>query len=124
MDEDDLEFFRPIGAYQGFPTETPDEYVDRIWAGLPQFPEVVLKEWFYRHHNCLDDYAWIGFERFAFGDKPETWPLERVPDREAFSDPSFCDDFSKMMLDGALCGSTWLPDYMRRHGTWPHPIIL
>ena len=53
----------------------------------------------------------------------ESWPDERVPGKEAFLDPTFCDNFSDT-LNRAQNRDDWLARYMVTHGTWKTPIVL
>ncbi len=117
-----LKQFDPLRDTNGKVCEAADAYAARMQAGiLSHWPAEVLKEWLHRHAHCIDLYAPLRFERMRF--RPENWPDERIPGREAFLDPTFCDNFSDF-LDQAQNDNNWLAVYMATHGTWNTPIVL
>ena len=114
--------FDPLRDKYGKVCEPADAYAARMQAGiLGHWPTEVLIEWFHRHAGNLEPYAPLRFERMRF--RRETWPNERVPGREAFLDPTFCDNFSDT-LNRAQNRDDWLAVYMATHGTWNTPIVL
>lgn len=115
--------FDPVRDDSGWVSESPSDYVARMKSGpLPHWPDEVLVEWLHRHNRHADRYAFLGFERLSF--QREIWPLERVPGREAFYDPRFCDDFMDVDRRARLSMPDWLARYMLERGTWNTPIIL
>jgi len=93
------------------------DYETRVSKLLPTWPSEVLREWLY-HEEGEPTYAFLGFDRMAFS--RHAWPLSRIPGREVFADPVFCDRFSASFADR----DDWLAEYMREHGTWNTPPIL
>lgn len=117
-----LERFDPVRDDNDWVSEESDVYARRMQSSfLPEWPAEVLKEWLYRHQRCISKYAFLGYERFRF--KLETWPLSKIPDRRAFDDESFCDNFVDIECR-AEEPADWLAQYMLRHGTWNTPIIV
>ena len=107
----------------GFPKEEAADYVTRMQSGpLPNWPDEPLREWLYRHPGCMEDYAFLGFERFQF--TKEIWNLSQIPGREAFRDERFCDSFSDIEERAAQEPADWLARHMLIEGTWNTPIIL
>ena len=124
MDELDryLAKFAPIRDSSEWVTEDPMDYAKRMRCKyLPNWPVEVLIEWFHRHAGHIYDYAFLKFESFIFS--KQEWPLDKIPSREAFADPKFCDDFSNVERR-AENRNDWLARYMLEHGTWNTPIIL
>lgn len=125
----DLEEIYPVTLkYQPFRdedwrvVEEELDYVHRMQKGvLLNWPEELLKEWLYRHADCMEDYAFLNLERLKF--TLETWPIERIPGREAFKDESFCDRFQNIE-ERAEDMDDWLAHYMLQEGTWNTPIVL
>lgn len=114
--------YQPYRDAHGRVSEDPQVYALRMQISLlPNWPAEVLIEWLHRHADFIDTYAFLRFETFSFS--RETWPLERIPDREAFADPGFCDSFSNIE-ERARYRYDWLAQYMMREGTWNTPIIL
>ena len=114
--------YEPNRDDRGWVSEDPREYALRIRSAmLPNWPDEVLIEWLHRHAGHIDYYAFLGFETFSF--EKETWPLERIPGREAFDDESFCDGFVDIERR-ATNPHDWLAIYMLEKGTWNTPIVL
>ena len=56
-----------LPTYDGKRIETESDYLKRISSTiLPNWPEEVLKEWLYRHAPHIDEYSFLGFEKFNF----------------------------------------------------------
>lgn len=103
-------------------TEPPEDFAARMQdTVLPNWPSEILIEWFHRHAGHISQYAHLGFERFKFN--REVWPLCKIPGRESFRDPRFCDDFNNIQTR-ASNPNDWLAKYMQSHGTWNTPIVL
>ena len=51
--------------------ETAEHYCRRMRSILPNFPDEILSQWFYRHWSGTDDYAWLGYDRLRF--KNQQW---------------------------------------------------
>ena len=114
--------YQPFRDEDGRVVEEESHYVHRMLDGvLSNWPENLLKEWLYRHPDCMEDYAFLNLERLKF--TLETWPLERVPGSEAFKDDSFCDNFDNIE-ERAEDKYDWLARYMLKEGTWNTPIVL
>jgi hypothetical protein len=104
-------------------TEPALEYVSRMQESLlPHWPAEVLREWLHRHADFIEDYAFLGCEKFRF--TKVTWELQRIPGREAFRDESFCDNFQNLEARATDNVHDWLAHYMLREGTWNTPIVL
>jgi hypothetical protein len=114
--------FQPVRDRNNRVTETETRYVERMRSTvLPDWPADVLKEWLYRHADCISKYAFLDFQTFAFS--RETWPLDVIPDKHAFDEEHFCDFFSNVE-ERAKWPYDWLAIYMCREGTWNTPIIM
>jgi len=104
-------------------SEDVDAYVWRMKRGpLSNWPEELLREWLHRHADNMEDYAFLDFTKLRF--TLETWPLERLPSREAFRDERFCDSFQNVEERAADNPNDWLAHYMLKEGTWNTPIVL
>ena len=102
--------------------EGSQEYVQRMRRTiLPHWPEELLAEWFYRHADNIDKYAFLHYESLRF--KNELWPNDRIPGKEAFDDEQFCNNFMNVS-ERAKNPHDWLAVYMLREGTWNTPIVL
>ena len=65
----------------------------------------------------------MGFENFSF--KKELWALAKIPGRESFWDPKFCDNFRDIEYRIYKCPhKDWIAEYMYKNGTWNTPIVL
>lgn len=114
--------FDPHRNVSDWVVEDPNLYAERMQASfLPNWPKEVLIDWLYQHARCLDRYAHLKFERFKF--ERQRWTLSRIPGREAFDDPGFCDAFENIE-ERAKSSFDWLAKYMIANGTWNAPIIL
>lgn len=121
-EEDYLEQFDPRRDQGDWVVEDPQEYAARMHETLlPAWPTEVLVEWFHRHARHIYDYAFLKFERFSF--EKQRLPTEKIPGREAFADPGFCDSFQDVARR-AQEPFDWLAKYMVENGTWNTPIIL
>lgn len=118
----DVTQYAPLKNGDSRVAEDARTYVARMHATrLPHFPEELLVEWLYRHHNSLHTYAFL-FESLRF--KHQTWRLEDIPGCEAFEDRKFCVNFSRSFNARARDPLDWLAQYMNRHGTWNTPVVL
>lgn len=102
--------------------EEEEDYIERMRSFAPSIPEEVAREWFFRHFECLDHYSFLDFSTLRF--ELQTWSVEQIPGREAFSDPKFCENFSDDFKERVKDPHNWLAHYMEQHGTWNTPIIL
>lgn len=114
--------YQPLRDEDWRVVEEPSDYIHRMRQTLPNWPEELLEEWLYRHACCMEDYAFLNFEKFEF--TLETWSLARIPGREAFKDESFCDSFQNIEERAQKNRHDWLAHYMLREGTWNTPIAL
>jgi len=102
--------------------ESLEDYLIRLRSGvLPNFPEEVLTEWFYRHHDCLHTYSSLDYQTLRF--EKQQWQVEHIPGKEVFREGSYGADFA-YDFDLNLSQGNWLARYMNEHGTWNTPIIL
>jgi hypothetical protein len=88
---------------------------------LPNFPEEVLIEWFYRHPNIIEDYCFLGFEKLQFA--LQVWKLDDLPGREA----ALSGNISERPVSefkSRLKQKSWVHVDMRENGTWNTPILL
>jgi hypothetical protein len=103
--------------------EDGSAFAARMRSGpLPRWPEEVLVEWLHRHADFMENYAFLGFERFQF--ERVTWPSNRIPGAAAFRDEKFCNNFQNVEERAAYSKHDWLAHYMLREGTWNTPIVL
>lgn len=102
--------------------ESPEEYARRLrTTALPNFPEEVLIEWFYRAWRVvIEEYAFLDFESLHF--EKQVWNLEDLPGIEACRYESVCVHLASR-FHGRLENNNWLARYMKEHGTWNTPII-
>jgi hypothetical protein len=122
MTEEEASQYTPEKNGDGRVIEDVKIYVARMHATLlPHFPEELLVEWLYRHHNCLYNYAFL-FESLRF--ERQSWKLEEIPGCEAFSDQKFCETFSRSFDVRARDPFDWLARYMNQKGTWNTPVVL
>lgn len=114
--------YEPQKNADGRSIEEVKTFVARMHATLlPHFPEELLVEWLYRHHNALDTYASL-FESLRF--ERQTWKLEDIPGCEAFNDQKFCQTLSRSFDNRARDPLDWLAQYMNQHGTWNTPVVM
>jgi len=114
--------FQPLRDQDGEPCEDVDSYTHRMRNSvLKEWPEEVLREWLFRHADCMEDYAFLNFSRFHF--RLETWTIDQLPGREAFASPQLCDEFQNVEKRAAS-RYDWLARFMMEHGTWNTPPIL
>ena len=114
--------FDPYRDSADWVSESPEDYAARMQATLlPNWPTEVLVEWLHRHAGNLYAYAFLGFENLRF--ERQTWPLARIPGRDAFADPGYCDAFQNLETRAAN-PHDWLANHMLSRGTWNTPIIL
>ena len=120
--EEYLRLFDPRRDSNDRVSENASDYAARMQTEvLPRWPTEVLIEWLYRHARCISVYAYLGFENLSFS--LETWTLDAIPGKEAFTDPSFFDSFRDVKLRASF-PHDWLAIYMLGEGTWNTPIIL
>lgn len=87
---DELDSFSPLCDDRGEYLESESDFVRRVATNLPNWPRELVIEWLYRHVGSLEKYAFL-FRRLSF--VLEKWPLNSIPDREAFDNPAMCDSF-------------------------------
>jgi hypothetical protein len=115
--------FDPYRNESGDVTEDANEYSKRMLKLLPNWPTEVLIEWLHRHNKECYRYEQLGFENFIF--KKELWHLEAIPNREAFWNPKFCDNFKDVERRATKSAFVdWLAQYMLENGTWNTPPIF
>lgn len=114
--------FQPIVDERGRRIETSSDYLTRMKGLLPAWPGEVLAEWLYRHSGSPDDYLYAPLDFTSFQFQLETWPLGRIPGREAFRDAGFLDAFQNLEVRAE--GQDWLALEMMARGTWHTPPIL
>jgi hypothetical protein len=114
--------FDPYRGDGGWVTEDPSAYATRMQNSLlPHWPTEVLIEWLHRHAGHIRDHAFLRFETFKF--EKETWPIEMVPGRESFADPTFFDNFENVE-ERAKYSNDWLASFMLQNGTWNTPVVF
>lgn len=122
LTEDEGSQYEPQKNADGRVIEAVENYVSRMHAThLPHFPEELLVEWLYRHHNSLYTYAFL-FESLRF--ERQTWKLKDIPGCEAFNDQRFCATFSRTFDYRVRDRFDWLARYMNQKGTWNTPVVL
>jgi hypothetical protein len=115
--------FDPFRDKHGFVIEPPESYAERIAKMLPSWPQEVIIEWLHRHNSACSRYESLGFENFSFS--KVLWPLNSIPDRSAFWDPKFCDNFKDIERRATQAAfPDWLAQYMLKNGTWNTPPIF
>lgn len=117
-----MKIYEPYVDDDGRKIESAADYARRMQTSvLPNWAEEVLIEWLYRHAGHVEKYAFLDFRSFTFS--RQIWSLSKIPGREAFDDPRFCDSFSNVE-ERAAGRHDWLARLMLERGTWNSPIIM
>lgn len=100
--------------------ESFEEYFKRIHNILPNWPKEVVKEWLYRHHNQIEDYFFLEFDKFEFS--LEEWNNKEIMERiDSHKMDYVIDPLGLQILDKPL---SYLQIYIHENGTWPSPIVI
>ena len=95
----------------------------RLKQALPNFPDCVLEQWIYRHFPAIEDYWWLGFEKFDF--KQESWSntkiMNLIGSRMLVNQDYWGDE---LVLKKTFRDKTWLGNYFHEYKTTPKPIII
>lgn len=100
--------------------ENFENYFKRINGILPNWPEEVVKEWLHRHNNQIDDYIFLGFDKFKF--YLEKWSTKEIVEKiDSYKMTNLIDPLGTQILDIPY---SFLQKYIHKNGTWPSPIII
>jgi hypothetical protein len=120
-----LEALRPKGYGDTFDVEPWPFYRERVHGFLPGFPDVVLKEWLWRHYtSAISAYQWLLLPHLAF--RQEVWPTDRIlRDVGTWEGSDIIDHWCRMLLKKKDLQEDWLGSQMIKNGTWPEaPLII
>jgi len=106
--------------------ETPNKYYERVKILLPNIPEEVLKEFFYKH-SILDisDYAWLDYKTLKF--IRERWTSSFIITESGIknNDKVIIDKKNHFDLGCLYQRTESIRDYLLKYHTWPGaPILL
>ena len=108
------------------PLETPDEYYKRVKMFLPNIPEEVLKEFFYKHWELdIEDHAWLDYKTLSFF--KESWTSSFIYRKSGvINNERVLVDKENHFESGYLTPRTEsIRDYLLKYHTWPGtPILL
>jgi len=104
--------------------ETIDEYCKRMKDMLPNFPDEVLSQWFYKHHRLdIDDYAWIDYSTLQF--KKEEWGSEKIFSSGIKDNERVQINKKQFEMGDKTLRKDEIENYFTQHHTWPiAPILL
>ena len=113
-----------VSGYGNHDTESFDSYFSRWPNALTSIPKEVVEDWIYRHWSCFED-DWIDLA-------PHTWSFNRATftNEEIMSIRHIGTWIEDLDLEGAEYvtdmprGQTSLATFMKKHGTFPVPIIV
>jgi hypothetical protein len=110
--------------YGGFSSEAWLPHRERIKHLLPNFPDVALKEWVWRHYgNAVSDYGWIGLPYLHF--TPEAWPTDRILAAvHGWENHGLIEHWTKYLRENPDALADWLGSKMINEGTWPEPPMI
>ncbi|POA61146.1 hypothetical protein [Pseudomonas sp. GW531-R1] len=122
LSKHDIAYLEPRLNELDDPIETSSDYARRVQELLPNFPEPVITQWFYDHHQCIGEHAWLdypslGFKLVKFG--AEFLNLRCLRDHETVVQYR---DYFLQGTDSARMNR--LAAYIKEKGTWPVPPII
>lgn len=104
--------------------ETVDEYCTRMKNVLPNFPDEVLSQWFYRHCRLdIDDYAWLNYSTLKFN--KEEWTSEKILSAGVKDNERVQINKKQFEAGDKTLRKERIESYFTLHHTWPiAPILL
>lgn len=118
----DIAYLEPRFNELDDPIESSSDYARRVQERLPNFPESVITQWFYDHHHCIEEHAWLDypsleFKLVTFGAKFFNLPCLR--------DHETVVQYRDYFLQGTDSARMYrLAAYIEDKGTWPVPPII
>jgi len=105
------------------PIELLPDYVRRVQKQLPNFPEVIIAQWFYEHEHCIEEHAWLDYTSLSFRLEKFTVADLRLP---CLYDHETVVQYRNYFLEGTeTVRMNRLAEYIPTNGTWPvSPIIF
>lgn len=118
------EIYLPKRSSLDVDLETIDEYCKRMKGILPNFPDEVLSQWFYRHHRLdIDDYAWIDYPTLQF--KKEEWSSEKIFSSGVKNNERVQINKKQFEMGVKTPHTDEIKNNFTQHNTWPiAPILL
>jgi hypothetical protein len=118
----EIEELHPKLDNQEQPIETPSAYAHRVRQVLPNFPEQVVTQWFFEHHQCIEEYVWLDYSnlRFVLTEiGPDVLGLRCLQQHETVV--QYRDYFMRGTPSQRM---NRLGEYISAHGTWPVPPLV
>lgn len=104
------------------PIETPEAYAQRVQQTLPNFPISVITQWFYEHHQTIEEHAGLDYPSLHFELVSVTSEILELPCLRDHETVAQYRDYYLKGTDSARMNR--LGSYIVEHGTWPVPPLL
>ena len=102
--------------------ENWESYANRVSPLLPNFPEDVLRQWFFEHEQAPEDTEWLDHDNLTF--RRVSMGTEEIPGVDSAFDNYLVDRVPRLanLLESPRIKR--IHDYFLEHGTWPRPVIF
>lgn len=119
-----LKSLNPDGYGDRWDPEPWPQYRRRAKSLLPNFPELAIEQWLYRHYDCaVNDYGWLNLPLLTFCQ--ETWPTDRVlAEVNEWEGHGLIEKMTRLLRTDSEQQQHWLGVRMIGTGTWPVPIMI
>lgn len=119
-----LKSLKPDGYGDRWDYEPWSQYMHRAKSILPNFPEIAIEQWLYRHYSCaVNDYGWLNLPHLNF--RQETWPTNRVlAEVNEWEGYGLVENWMRLLKTDNNQQQSWLGVRMIATGTWPAPIMI
>jgi hypothetical protein len=118
----DIALLEPTLNQLDDPTESPSEYARRVQKLLPNFPESAITQWFYDHHQCIREHAWLDYPslKFTLAEVGADFlTLTCLRNNETIM------QYRDYFLQGTDSRRMHrLANYIEENGTWPIPPVI
>lgn len=104
------------------PVESASEYARRVQEVLPNFPSLVIIQWFYDHHNCIEQYAWLDCSSLTFELTMVRADVLNTPCQSGNETVVQYRDYYLQGMD--IPRIKRLAEHVEESGTWPVPPII
>jgi len=108
-----------IFSFDSEKKEEFENYYRKVKKIYPNWPKEVIKQWPYRHKDCLYNYMSLDFSKFKFD--LEVWGNESVYSNIGTYKIDMVDSLGTQILQS---NRSFLQKYMLNEKTWPSPIIV
>lgn len=103
--------------------ESSEEYFERVFQQLPNFPPEVVSQWLFHHFDSvMHRYSWLDFHSLAF--TLRTWSTGDILAKVTAWNETAVESWKKALLTNQSFQSSRLGRYMISEGTWPVPPII